>query len=128
MIVIRLNDNGHLTNFTETDYIHFKNLLSEGFDNLEEDDKLSEDFELHNKDSNENTIDNEYNSLSESDTDLSSDESDDDYHDTRENIEEQLQEDQSPDDINNQSIQPEDKEIYDTNLEENNNLMFEFSD
>ena len=125
MIIVRLNENGHLANLTKTDYMNFKNILSEGFDNLEEDDKLSEDFELHNKDSNEDQLNEDYNSLSETDSDTCSDESDENYHDTYENLEDELNEDN----VNTLEVKTEEPDSYSCdNIEDKDKLMFEFSE
>ena len=125
MIIVRLNENGHLANLTKTDYMNFKNILSEGFDDLEEDDKLSEDFELHNKDSNEDQLNDDYNSISETDSDTCSDESDENYHDTYENLEDELNEDN----VNTLEVKTDEPESYSCdNIEDKDKLMFEFSE
>ena len=125
MIIVRLNENGHLANLTKTDYMNFKNILSEGFDDLEEDDKLSEDFELHNKDSNEDQLNDDYNSISETDSDTCSDESDENYHDTYENLEDELNEDN----VNTLEVKTDEPDSYSgDNIEDKDKLMFEFSE
>ena len=125
MIIVRLNENGHLANLTKTDYMNFKNILSEGFDNLEDDDKLSEDFELHNKDSNEDQLNDDYNSISETDSDTCSDESDENYHDTYENLEDELNEDN----VNTLEVKTDEPDSYSgDNIEDKDKLMFEFSE
>jgi hypothetical protein len=73
ILLLKLDTNGHLSNLSESEYMNFKTKTMEGFEDIENDSQLSEDFEFHDNIEAPDEIHNSY------DNDNLSDNSDDSY-------------------------------------------------